>query len=299
MLARLMRWMLLAESALGAALGYWLVSSNDWSLWTVPLLAALLPFAAVLPGHLAATLLSRARNEPAALWWRALAGETWAAILVFVLRQPWSRHAPTLSGERGNPARVAVLLVHGYMCNHRIWDEMAAVLRRQGHTVLAIDLEPVFAPIDDYAPLIEAAVQALCAHTGQAQVALVGHSMGGLAIRAWMRAHGTERVARVLTLGTPHVGTKLAQASSTPNGRQMRWHSTWLAELATSEAAQSYRLIHVALTPQDNIVFPQRAQVLDGVTPTVFEGLGHVQLALDPGVAQWVQDHLADITPTP
>ena len=79
---------------------------------------------------------------------------------------------------------------------------------------------------------VERAVQALCEHTGQAQVALVGHSMGGLAIRAWMRTYGTKRAALAVTLGTPHQGTQVSPQARASNGKQMVWQSEWLAALA-------------------------------------------------------------------
>eukprot|EP01035_Chromulina_nebulosa_P009829 gene9830-13259_t len=52
---------------------------------------------------------------------------------------------------------------------------------------------------------------------------LLCHSMGGLAVRAWLRAHQADgRVHRVLTLGTPHGGTWLGRFSHAPPWRQMR-----------------------------------------------------------------------------
>jgi pimeloyl-ACP methyl ester carboxylesterase len=188
------------------------------------------------------------------------------------------------------------VLVHGYLCNHRIWDDMADALRARGHTVFAVNLEPVFCSIDRYAPIVEAAVQALLAHTGGTKVALVGHSMGGLAIRAWMRSHGTERIERVITLGTPHAGTKITRGTPTPNGKQMLWRSAWLKELEAVETEAIRALMRIALTPQDNIVFHQREQVLPGVAPEVFNGIGHVQMCLAPAVIQWVVKEL-DLTP--
>jgi triacylglycerol lipase len=130
-------------------------------------------------------------------------------------------------------------------------------------------------------------------------VALVGHSMGGLVIRAWMRAHGTQRVARVLTLGTPHAGTQIAPGTHTPNGQQMGWRSTWLADLGGAETEVTRALIRIALTPQDNIVYPQRDQVLPGVEVTVFEGIGHLQMCLEKPVIDWVQGQLSDLPSSP
>lgn len=292
MLARLLRRLLATQFLLGAALGYWLGSSVLAAL----LWGLALPFAVMVLTDIVSALRSRA-DEPASAWWRSLWGEFGAGIHVFIFRQPWTRGTPQVLAPTTptTPARIPVLLVHGYLCNHRIWDDAARALRQRGHTVLAVNLEPVFASIDRYAEVIEPAVQQLRAATGRDKVVLVGHSMGGLAIRAWMRAHGTQHAAGAITLGTPHVGTQIAKGQHTPNGRQMEWHSEWLAALAQSETDAIRTLFQIAITPQDNIVYPQRAQVLPGATATVFEGLGHLQLCLDPAVLQWLLVRVAEL----
>jgi len=40
-----------------------------------------------------------------------------------------------------------------------------------------------------------------------------------------MRASGSARVGRIITLGTPHAGTHIAHLTGTPNGQQMGWRS--------------------------------------------------------------------------
>ncbi len=292
MLAQLLRRLILVQVLLGAALGYWLASSNAWPIWTLLLPAILLPFAILTIVDIVSGLLSMAPGEPLSMWWRSLFGEFRAGIRIFLFRQPWTREKPALLPATSNVGKVPVVLVHGYLCNHRIWDDVTKALRANGHAVFAVNLEPVFASIDDYAPFVEAAVQSLLQHTGQAKVALVGHSMGGLAIRAWMRTNGTEKVARVLTLGTPHAGTKLARGTHTPNGKQMLWHSPWLAALTASESGATRALIRIAITPQDNIVCPQRPQILPGIEPAVFEGIGHLQMCTHPPLIQWVAQEL-------
>ncbi len=296
MLARLLRFLLLILGVMGIGLGYFLVQWTDAPLWNVVVLPVGLPLVAAAVLTLATALKSRAGNEDRALWWRSVWGEFLAGIRIFLLRQPWTVRTPVILPATATPTRIPVVLVHGYFCNHRIWDDVANHLRSQGHAVvMAVNLEPLFTSIDRYAPIVEAAVTAVCQHTGSSRVALVGHSMGGLAIRAWMRAHGTQRVARVLTLGTPHAGTQIEPRNCTPNGQQMVWQSAWLAELAATETQASRALIRIALTPQDNIVYPQRAQVLPGVEPTVFNGIGHLQMCLDPAVIVWVREQLAEL----
>lgn len=293
MLAQFLRRTLAALLLLDIALAYLLFRHTHWAPGSIALVVLLLPPLSVLAVVALTAVLSRAGGSPGP-WWRSLWGEYRATLRIFVLRQPWAAARPVNPSTPGGP-RIPVLLVHGYLCNGRIWDDMAQTLRAQGHTVLTVDLEPMFTSIDRYAPLIEAAVATLCQQTGAPRVALVGHSMGGLAIRAWLRVHGTRRAARVLTLGTPHAGTRLATYSQTPNGRQMVWHSTWLAELAAAESDAVRSLLRIAITLQDNIVYPQQAQCLEGIRPTVFEGIGHLQMCLDAGVIRWVNAQLADL----
>lgn len=294
MLARMLRITVALQMIAGAALGFWLCVgiAPKWTLLGTVVTALAIPLASAVLTDIYSCSVSRA-NEPAGIWWRSLIGESWAGIQIFLLRQPWAFAAPQIQPALGEKARIPVLLVHGYVCNYRLWDVLNPDLRAQGHTVLAINLEPVFTSIDDYATLVEKAVQTLRVQTGQDKVALVGHSMGGLAIRAWMRRYGTTHVARAITLGTPHRGTKINAIIRTPNATQMAWNSTWLNELAASESDATRNLFRVALSPQDNIVFPQRAQTLPGVTPTVFEGLGHLQLATSSKVRAWVCQELA------
>ena len=303
MLAQLLRGLYLFQMLLGGLLGAWLAaplthqdgSALAWLL--IPLGALGLPL--VLQFLTMIALVLRARDGgPLSDWWRAFWGEYIAAIAIFMLRQPWPRRASeVLLPLPGAPnpigaAPMPVLLVHGFICNHRVWDDVAAALRRAGHPVLAIDLEPLFTSIDDYAGPIELAADKLLACTGAQQLALVGHSMGGLAIRAWLRAHGSGRVAKIITLGSPHQGTHIVKALITANGEQMLWRSAWLQALQDSEKPATRHLMQIALSRQDNVVYPQREQVLSGASVTEFSGLGHLQLCLNPAVINWLVQQL-------
>jgi triacylglycerol esterase/lipase EstA (alpha/beta hydrolase family) len=145
--------------------------------------------------------------------------------------------------------------------------------------------------------MIDTAVTRLCTQTGSNQAVLVGHSMGGLAIRAWLRAHGDKRAAKVITLGTPHRGTRAPQWFGTPNGEQMAWGSRWLSDLAQSETPAIRQRMSLALTQHDNIVYPQREQRLEGARVTEFSAIGHLQMCLDDGVIGWLMHELELIHP--
>lgn len=300
MLAHLLRRLILVQLLSGGLLGWWL--ARQWAevpAWVgIGLGAMLFPVVSIKGVIFISALRSRAPGS-GRLWWRSIISENRSTLRLMLLKMPWTWHAQGVRPALNSPERIPVVLVHGYVCNHRIWDALTGELRRAGHPVLSLDLEPVFASIDDYAPLIEQAVERLCRETGAPQVALIGHSMGGLAIRAWMRQQGTARVARVITLGTPHAGTRVDPYPVTPNSLQMVWHSPWIEALAASESDATRALIRIALTPQDNIVYPQREQVLPNVPVKIFEGLGHVALCDDHKVINWLLSELSPGALTP
>jgi triacylglycerol esterase/lipase EstA (alpha/beta hydrolase family) len=117
--------------------------------------------------------------------------------------------------------------------------------------------------------------------------------MGGLAIRAYLRAQGDAGVAAVVTLGTPHRGTFHARFGQGPNARQMRIDSAWLRTLASGETAGRRARFTVVFSHHDNIVAPQAGQTLPDARVVAFSGIGHLSLAYHPAVHGVVEDALA------
>jgi pimeloyl-ACP methyl ester carboxylesterase len=191
-----------------------------------------------------------------------------------------------------------VLLLHGYGCNSGYWTHLVPRLDAARISHATLDLAPLMAPIDAYVPLVEEGVNALLAATGAERVVIVAHSMGGLVARAWMRAHGSGRVARVITLGTPHHGTSLASFGLGANALQMRRGGAWLRELAASENAATRALITSIYTHHDNIVAPQTSSELPGARNLAFGGIGHVALGANAQILDAVDRELG-MAPVP
>jgi pimeloyl-ACP methyl ester carboxylesterase len=179
-----------------------------------------------------------------------------------------------------------VLLIHGYVCNSGYWLPMSKLLKQARISHYGIDLEPPGASIDDYAPQVQAAVARLRKETGSEKVIIVGHSMGGLVARAYLRRYGDAGIARVITLGTPHHGTALAHFGPGSNAAQMRRDSAWLASLAASEANTQRMLISSIYSVHDNIIAPQDSSDLPGARNLVFGAIGHVALGRHPDIMQ-------------
>ncbi len=194
-----------------------------------------------------------------------------------------------------------VLLLHGYGCNSGYWSRLTPRLDAARISHATIDLEPLTGDIDDYAPRVQHAVDALRAATGSDQVVIVAHSMGGLVARAWMRAHGTMQVARVVTLGTPHHGTCLAAFGIGINASQMRRvlrqeppECAWLRDLAQGEDAGARLLITSLYSHHDNIISPQTSSELPGARNLAFGGIGHVALGYKARMLDVVMAEIAE-----
>lgn len=290
MLARFARRLLLVEIAVYAALAAWLIRSGQgWTAalgcvigiallvrvasvaWTFVLAAALSPAGRAAP----CSAPDRVRLVAMEVLWTTLAYG-----LFMSFPRAFVRPDPRLPRD---PATLPVLLVHGYMCNSGIWATMQRFLASRGVASFTHDLEPLYADIDAYVAGLERRIEAVCAASGAPRLVVVAHSMGGLAARAYLRARGGARVARLVTLGTPHHGTLLARAGIGTNCRQMQPGSDWLAALggAAAPVASIY-------TDHDNIVVPQESAALEGATNVRLRGIGHMSLPFTRGVQQRV-----------
>jgi pimeloyl-ACP methyl ester carboxylesterase len=191
-----------------------------------------------------------------------------------------------------------VLLVHGYGCNSGYWRHLLPLLDAATHQPCQHRPGTGRRQHRRLRGAGRRAVRALCAATGAGQVAIVAHSMGGLVARAWMRVHGSARVARVITLGSPHHGTALASFGPGANAAQMRraeHGGTWLQALDAGETAQTRALVTSIYTHHDNIVAPQTSSVLAGARNIGFGGVGHVALGSNPRVLAEVMRELGEL----
>ena len=215
-------------------------------------------------------------------------GEVLVAPQVFCWSQPF--RAQAIADQLSPPALVhgrrGVVFVHGFFCNRGFWNPWLRRLQGGGHAFIAVNLEPLFGSIDDYAPQIEDAVARITRASGLAPL-LVCHSMGGLAVRAWLKRMQAEaRVHHVVTIATPHRGTWLARLGHGHNARQMRLLSDWQAQLDHDMPAHRHTLFTCWYSNCDNIVFPSSSATLPGAQNRLVRGAAHVQLAYLPRVMQ-------------
>lgn len=226
---------------------------------------------------------------------RAWGHETVCAMRVFGWQQPFaSNRFPDRLPDRAttrietNHARRGVILVHGFMCNRGVWNSWRRRLNQHHTPTIALNLHPAFASIDSYAGQIDAAVVSMTQHTGQRPV-LVAHSMGGLAVRAWLRAFAShERVHHVVTVASPHQGTWLARFGHGVNAREMRHRSPWFDPLANAESTLPAAKFTCYYSHCDNIVFPCSSATLRHADNRHVRARAHVHLLYHPSIVEEV-----------
>jgi pimeloyl-ACP methyl ester carboxylesterase len=189
------------------------------------------------------------------------------------------------------PSRPPVLLIHGILCNRGVWGALQGRLRAAGFgTVLAVNLEPLFADIEEQAAGVQPQLLALHRLSHGTPVAIVAHSMGGLVARVLLRDLGATVIARIVTLASPHHGTSLVAGLRWPATRQMAPASPWLRALnAAQEGRFDVPLVSI-YSLEDNLVAPAASARLQGAGLHELRGVGHLEMlrsaqALDCAVA--------------
>lgn len=295
MLAIALRILITLEIVLYAALAVHLIDAS-------PLGAGLLAIAALLGVRLALTLMTygfawKYQSPASALGpvrtLRMIVAEWGSFVANFVVLSPFEKLWMGPDRLRPSVERPPLLLVHGYGCSRAAWWWLRQRLEARGWVVATINLEPIYTDIEHYVEPLTQRIDEVLAATGAARLILVGHSMGGLVVRAYMRRYGTEKIARIVTLGTPYGGSALARIGFGVNGRQMVPGNNWLTRLAEEALRVETTTI---FSPHDNYVMPQMNLLLPGAKRCALDGLGHLAMLYSPRVAVALVDALDGVS---
>lgn len=246
------------------------------------------------------TWLARSPREPAHqigffASLRLFANEVYAAIwtypFYFALERWLVPNAPPPGlAHRGPP----IVLVPGFLCNRGYYGKFRRFLARHGYgTSYTVSLEPTFGSIEDNAGHLANFVEQVCEASGQDQVVLIGHSMGGVVIRVYLdQMDGARRVARAIALGSPFGGTVLAKGPSAlgENLRQMIVGNDWLAALKARESQPCAAPFTAIWSPHDSIVAPQAGTMVSATygESIAMPGIGHMEMIVSRPVLETV-----------
>ena len=288
MLTRLVRISLLVELVAWAALGAWLHRRFGWGVaWVAAggVAGALAARLALVCATLSLGWLFRSERTPAQRLGaggtvRLVAGEYRALLADNFYYLPLEALAlrPDPAPAPGGP--IPVVLVHGYLSNRGYFAPMVRWLESQGVAAIHVpNFTSVFSTIERCADELHGEVERIAAGSGHARVVLVCHSMGGLVARRYLQAHGEARVARLVTIASPHHGTTQAVLGVGEHARQMRRASAFLRALDDAEAARPPAVHATSIyTVHDNLVAPQDTSRLAWARNVAVAGLGHIDI---------------------
>jgi triacylglycerol lipase len=227
-----------------------------------------------------------------------------AAVLTAVVL---GRSADPATGPVAQERPGPVLLIPGYGGATGGLQPLAEQLAAQGRDVTVVSLPGNgTGDLNASADALGVAAESALDRTGEDTVDLVGYSAGGLVARLWIADGHAGTVRRVVTLGSPHHGTSLANLAGgvapdqCPEGcRQMTTDSDLLAGLNAREETPEGPTWVSIWTTQDETVTPPDSARLEGALNLTVQSvcassrLGHGQLPSDPLVRGMVLAELA------
>ncbi|MER7761717.1 alpha/beta fold hydrolase [Streptomyces sp. NPDC097619] len=191
--------------------------------------------------------------------------------------------------------RPPVILLHGFTDNRSVFVLLRRALGGPAlRRVESCGYSPLTTDLRTAAARLARQVEEVCERTGHARVDLVGHSLGGLVARYYVqRMGGDARVRTVVTLGTPHQGTRIAPLMDAhPLVRQMRPDSPVIEELRLPAPGCTTRFVSFWSEFDQLMVPPDTARLThpDLITEDVpVTGIGHLALPVHPAVTAAVR----------
>jgi len=203
--------------------------------------------------------------------------------------------APIGVGQPAPPRRITqdhrppVLLLTGYSTNRSSMAFLRIFLQRRGWAcVWTVNGGSRSNSISQRAALLADRVAQLKHATGADQVDLVAFSTGGL-VAAWYLRHldGAEHVRRLVAIGTPWRGTRMAVFARHASAREILFGSHVL------DGLQPPTVPTLCIWSSDDlVVVPASSAVADGVQNVRLDAAGHLEMLVSARVYRAVQQAL-------
>jgi pimeloyl-ACP methyl ester carboxylesterase len=206
----------------------------------------------------------------------------------------YGRRAVKTPGK--TPGLPPLILIHGIYNGAAAWLYLSRRFAEAGFPVSTCSYRSFFTSPDRILRGIEEHVRAVETAFSGVKPVFVCHSMGGLLIRHWLLSPGNkERTGGVLTLGTPHLGSKLAALGSGSLVKDLMPSAGFIREL--QDAPELTPLPCVSLvSPTDEAVLPASCLLPPtGWRMRVTNRVGHFSMLFCPGVARIAMEELGEI----
>lgn len=197
-------------------------------------------------------------------------------------------------------ARPPVLLVHGLYHNASAWYLYKWWLRRRGfEKVFTWSYNTFKYDFWELTDQLKDQVREATGLCGGEPAVLIGHSMGGLLTRAAIADPATARqVQAVVTLGTPHQGSKLAALAFGRLGRSIIHDGPLVKRLSTLKCPTDMPKLNL-YSPLDNMVLPTSSLEMpeEGWVQAETAPISHVSMLYHVPTVRLVMDFLDQVLP--
>jgi pimeloyl-ACP methyl ester carboxylesterase len=225
---------------------------------------------------------TRAESLPTLALLRAAAEEARALLRVAAL-WPYDLEATIPVAHAGEDVAV---LVHGALATAGTFRPLREELERAGVHTATFTYAPSFG-VEEIAAGIRDLLQRL---PGGVRIHLVGHSLGGLAVRWFVQEMGSDpRVVQTISLATPFEGARGAQLLPGPAGRDMKHKSPVLERLLASAARTGIPHLSILGTTDTAVSSETRFPVGDRL---VIPYAGHNMLLFHADAVRAVRDRV-------
>jgi triacylglycerol lipase len=197
-------------------------------------------------------------------------------------------------------AGTPILLVHGLIDNRSIFAMLRRHLRHRGFDrIWTTNYQVWTSDVRIAARRLADTVDAIREQTGYERIHVVGHSMGGLVARYYVqRLGGDAHVHTLVTLGTPHQGTRAARLLPKGICRQLAPTSDVVAELAEPAPGCQTRFVSF-YSDLDALISPKQAARIDhpdlSARNVLVRAVGHMSLPIDRRIGREIASTLAHL----
>lgn len=188
-----------------------------------------------------------------------------------------------------------VLLLYGFGATRRSVSFLEERLRSDGYDVFSLRLGGLLGRfnthrIDRIANYVAERIESLCQKYDLPKLAIIGHSKGGLIGRYYLtKLNGDRRIHTLITLATPHQGTKLSWFGIFSRGlRQMHPRSKLIRELNMLAFPKSV-FVASLYSDADKIAPPKVSQLTandENIMNVVLPKLKHTDFVIRPSAYQ-------------
>lgn len=203
---------------------------------------------------------------------------------------------PSLWYPRAGRAGSPVILVHGLWHNASAWLALKPLLAWRGFgAVYCPTFNTLGRSLPELSGQLKALVRDVSARHGGAQVALIGHSLGGLLTRSVLADPETAGLVRAaVILGAPNRGSGLARMAVGRAARDLVPGSAAIEAMNAAPVPADIPKLNLR-SPVDNLVLPGSSLEPPGPdwSDELTAPVSHVSMLLSPGVLRTVVAFIA------